>query len=102
MNDSKVERSSVYQVNQSTYEKPLSFAVYTIGSATFWGQFLLVFFLGTGLVAIPLDFITTWADRPIPMTESQFKKEKDMLSKQVDYLLKEGKKIYEDKLKLDA
>jgi hypothetical protein len=36
------------------------------------------------------------------MNESQFKKAKDGLARQVEFLLKEGKSIYEKKTKLDA
>jgi hypothetical protein len=43
-----------------------------------------------------------WADRPQPMNEGEFKKEKDRLAKQVDYLLKAGRRLYDDRLALDA
>ena len=36
------------------------------------------------------------------MDENLFKKEKDSLAKQVEYMLKEGRKIYDEKLKMDA
>mmetsp|Transcript_14819 Transcript_14819/g.25201 ORF Transcript_14819/g.25201 Transcript_14819/m.25201 type:complete len:282 (-) Transcript_14819:35-880(-) len=100
--NTKPEQEGSYTFVEATYPKQLTFPMYTIGAGAFWGQFLLVFFMGTGLVSIPFGFITAWADRPRPMDESKFKQEKDMLAKQVDYMLKDGKKIYEEKLKLDA
>ena len=36
------------------------------------------------------------------MNEHQFKTDKDTLAKQIDLLLKKGKSIYEEKLKLDS
>ena len=80
----------------------LTFPAYTIGAAAFWGQFLLVFFIGTGFISIPFSYIVSWIERPIPMNEHQFKTDKDTLAKQIDLLLKKGKSIYEEKLKLDS
>lgn len=72
-----------------------------MGAGAFWGSFFLLFYLGTGMSSLTFDFLFAWADRPKPMNESQFKKEKDILSRKVDYMLKEGKKIYDDRIKLD-
>lgn len=36
------------------------------------------------------------------MTEGEFKKEKDRLAKQVDYLLKTGRKLYDEKTTMDS
>ena len=36
------------------------------------------------------------------MTEGEFKKEKDRMAKQVDYLLKSGRKLYDEKIAIDA
>lgn len=61
-----------------------------------------MFFFGTGIISIPLSNIIAWADRPRPMTEGEFKKEKDRMAKQVDYLLKSGRKLYDEKTAMDA
>lgn len=90
------------QTEGAELDMQLTFAAYTIASTTFLGSFLSFLFLGTGLIAIPFEQITSWADRPKPMNESQFKKAKDGLARQVEFLLKEGKSIYEKKTKLDA
>lgn len=65
----------------------LTFAQYTIGAFAFFGSFLFVFFCGTGLVAVPFDFMFSWVDRPKPMNELQFKKEKENMVKQIEYIL---------------
>jgi hypothetical protein len=36
------------------------------------------------------------------MTEGEFKKEKDRMAKQVDYLLKSGRKLYDEKNTMDT
>jgi hypothetical protein len=36
------------------------------------------------------------------MTESEFKKKKDGLTKQVEFMLKEGRKLYETKVKCET
>jgi hypothetical protein len=59
----------------------LSFAAYTIGATAFWGMFLAVFFIGTGLISIPFAHMTAWQDRPKVMTAPEFKKAKDVLAK---------------------
>lgn len=89
---------TIYNQGNTTVDMQLTFAQYTIGAGAFWGHFLLVFFLGTGLISIPFTNIFTWLDQPKPMNESQFKKEKDELARKVDFLLKDGRKIYDDKI----
>lgn len=93
---------NVLQVHQVELQAKMTFPAYTISAAAFWGQFLLTIFMVTGLVSIPFGLITSWRDRPTPMSETQFKKEKEVLARQVESLLKEGRKIYDSKLKLDG
>ena len=62
--------SSTYKQGNITLDMQLTFAQYTIGAAAFWGHFLLIFLLGTGLVAIPLANIFAFIDKPKPMNES--------------------------------
>lgn len=59
----------------------MTFPAYTIAAAAFWGQFLLTIFMITGLVSIPFSLFTSWRDRPIPMSEKQFKGEKESLAR---------------------
>lgn len=80
----------------------LTFAAYTIGAGAFWGSFFLVFFMGTGFIAIPFENMVAFMDRPRPVKDAeQFKSYKDKLAKNIDYLLKEGKKIYSKKQAYD-
>ena len=56
----------------------LTFAAYMIGATAFWGNFMFLFFVSTGLIAIPFENIIAWVDQPKPMKdEADFKKEKD-------------------------
>ena len=85
-----------------TIDTTLTFAAYTIGAVAFWGSFIFLFFLSTGLVAVPFNQIIQWADSPKPMKDvGEFKKEKERVAKQIDWVLKSGKEIYEQKLALD-
>lgn len=61
----------------------LGFPIYAIGMFTFIGWFLLCFFLGTGLIAIPFDLCVQWKLRPIPMKEDEFNRAKSELAKKV-------------------
>ena len=81
--------------NQEEYEyRPmveldmqLTFAQYSIGAFAFFGSFIFLFFCGTGLIAIPVDYILSYIDRPKPMDEMRFKKEKENLVKQIEFVL---------------
>ena len=93
--------SPIYFQNDLTLHTQITFQAYCIGAGAFWGQFIFVFFFGTGIISVPFSNIIAWADRPKPMTEGEFKKEKDRLAKQVDYLLKTGRRLYDEKLQID-
>lgn len=92
----------VMQVNDVELEVKMTFPAYTIAAACFWGEFLLTIFMVTGLVSIPFGLINSWRERPRPMSESQFRRAKEALARQVDSLLKVGRKLYDDKLELDG
>jgi|TARA_B110000285_G_C15089300_1_gene598128 hypothetical protein len=80
----------------------LEHASYTIGAGAFWGQFFLIWFLGSGLITFPISCLITWADRPQPTDEGGFKKKKDMLIKKLDHLLKKGREAYNEKVVAEA
>lgn len=80
----------------------LTHASYTIGAGAFWGQFFLVFLLGSGIVTFPISCLITWADRPQPTDGGGFKKKKDLLIKKLDYQLKLGREVYNDKILAEA
>lgn len=65
-------------------------------------MFMFLFFVSTGLIAIPFENIIAFMDRPKPMlSEGEFKKEKDGLAKKIDWLLKNGKALYDRKVAID-
>lgn len=73
-----------------------------IGATAFWGMFMFLFFVATGLIAIPFEHVIAWLDKPKPMSsESEFKKEKEDLAKKIKWILEKGKSIYDKKLELD-
>lgn len=74
----------VMAINDLALEAKMTFPAYTISAAAFWGQILIVVFMITGLVSIPFGLINAWRDRPKPMSEKQFKQEKEALARQVD------------------
>lgn len=74
-----------------------------IGATAFWGNFMFLFFVSTGLIAIPFENIIAWVDQPKPMTsEGDFKKEKEELAKKIRWILEKGKSVYEKKIVLDT
>jgi len=93
---------SVYQYKETTIDLKMTFPAYTISFFAFWGHVLLVVFMGTGLISVPFGFVTSWADRPRPMLEKEFQTAKSKLAKQVEELLKAGRKLYDNKLKFDG
>ena len=77
MDDGRVYKDtdeSIFRVRHITLHTYLEHASYTIGAGAFWGQFFLVFFLGSGLVTFPQSCFITWADRPKPSDNGGFKK----------------------------
>lgn len=68
----------------------------------FVGWFILILFLGSGLIALPFDYINAWRFRPKPMKEDEFERSKADLAKKVGDLLQIGKQLMEDKTKADA
>lgn len=69
----------------------MSFPIYVIAITTFIGWFILILFLGSGLIALPFDLINSWRYRPIPMKEDEFNRTKSELAKKVEKLLQIGK-----------
>lgn len=65
----------------------VSFPIYVIAICTFVGWFILILFLGSGLIALPFDYINAWRFRPIPMKEDEFERAKSELARKVQVLL---------------
>lgn len=90
------------QKASETLEITVSFPIYVIAISTFVGWFVLILFLGSGLIALPFDYINSWRFRPKPMKEDEFERTKSELAKKVEKLLQVGKQLLEDKTKVDA
>lgn len=88
--------------NKLTLDTQLTFAAYMIGATAFWGNAVFLFFVSTGLIAIPFEHIIAWVDQPKPMhSEGDFKKEKEELAKTIKWVLDKGKSVYDKKVALD-
>lgn len=61
----------------------VSFPIYVIAICTFVGWFILILFLGAGLIALPFDYINAFRFRPIPMKEDEFERAKSELARKV-------------------
>ena len=72
-----------------------------IGITSWVGWWVLIFFLGSGLTALPVDLINEFRFRPRPMNEQEFNNAKSDLAKKVERLLQIGKNLLEDKVKAD-
>jgi LMBR1 domain-containing protein 1 len=59
----------------------VSFPIYVIAIMSFVGWFPLMIFLGSGLIALPVDLINEWRFRPRPMKEDDFNRKKHELAK---------------------
>jgi len=68
-------------------EITVSFPIYVIGITCWVGWWFLIFFLGSGLSALPIDFINQFRFRPRPMNEQEFNNTKADLAKKVERLL---------------
>ena len=69
----------------------MSFPIYVIAIISFVGWFILIIFLGSGLIALPIDLINSWRFRPIPMKEDEFNRSKHELARDVEKLLMIGR-----------
>jgi hypothetical protein len=61
----------------------------------FVGWIFLIFFVPTGMQALPFDFISAFILRPIQMKEDQFNRSKADLAKKIKTLLDHGRKLQE-------
>ena len=73
--------ASVCVRSNLTLDITVSFPIYAIAITTFVGWFFLIVFLGSGLIALPLDLINAWRFRPVPMKEDEFQRAKHELAK---------------------
>jgi len=67
--------------------------VFLMAFLSFIGWFFWTFFVGVGLVALPLDLINEWRTRPEPMPTKVYFEEKEKLGKRAIALIDAGQKI---------
>ena len=65
----------------------VGFPIYGITIMTFVGCFMVCFYLPTGMWAYVFDYIGAWQQRPKPMNEVDFNRQKAELAKKVQQLL---------------
>jgi len=68
----------------------ISYLLYLISMLTFFGTFMLIFFGGIGLAALPLDLINGFRNRPKPMKKEEYEKRRILIAKRAQQLLDKG------------
>ena len=68
-----------------------SLVIYILALLSFIGWFLLSLFAGMGLIAIPMDLISAWWNRPMPIDLKKFAEKKLELKKRCNDLLTIGR-----------
>jgi len=73
----------------------VSFFVYLTALMSAVGWLLLFIFGGVGMTALPMDFINTYRDRPIPITAAEYAQKKMEIGRESERLIELGKKLDE-------
>lgn len=73
----------------------VSFFVYLTALMSAVGWLLLFLFGGVGLTAMPMDFINTYRDRPVPITAAEYAQKKVEIGRESERLIEVGKKLDE-------
>ena len=68
-----------------------SLVIYILALLSFIGWFLLSLFAGMGLIAVPMDLISAWWNRPMPIDLKKFAEKKLELKKRCNDLLTIGR-----------
>jgi len=76
----------------------VSFILYIISVVTFVGMFLFVIFGGIGIVALPMDLISSFVNRPKFMTLQEYTARKIVVGERAKDLNEKGKRL-QDKFK---
>jgi LMBR1 domain-containing protein 1 len=72
-----------------------SLVIYVLALLSFIGWFLLSVFAGMGLIAVPMDLLGGWYNRPMPIDLKKFAEKKLELKKRCDELLSLGKEQHD-------
>eukprot|EP00027_Filamoeba_sp_ATCC50430_P001449 CAMPEP_0168548398 /NCGR_PEP_ID=MMETSP0413-20121227/4536_1 /TAXON_ID=136452 /ORGANISM="Filamoeba nolandi, Strain NC-AS-23-1" /LENGTH=461 /DNA_ID=CAMNT_0008578691 /DNA_START=83 /DNA_END=1468 /DNA_ORIENTATION=+ len=71
----------------------ISFILYIISMVTFVGMFLFVLFGGIGMVALPMDLINNFINRPKFMTLQEYTERKVVIGERAKDLNEQGKRL---------
>jgi len=71
----------------------VSFIVYTIGFLCFLGWFFLAFYVGMGFIALPMDFIIAYLDRPKKLTSADLSKITPKLLNLTTKMIRDGEEL---------
>eukprot|EP00164_Ancoracysta_twista_P001856 GFYU01002440.1.p1 GENE.GFYU01002440.1~~GFYU01002440.1.p1 ORF type:complete len:480 (-),score=160.37 GFYU01002440.1:238-1677(-) len=74
----------------------VTFPVYLVAFLSFVGWFFFVLFGGIGFVALPMDLINSWRNRPSFMDVGEYAKQKVLLRDRAQKLIEIGKRIEEE------
>jgi len=85
---SAVQSITVYSAIQTIQT---SLVIYVLALLSFIGWMLMTVFGGIGLVALPIDLIGDWYNRPRPIDLKQFAEKKLQLKKRCEELIQVGK-----------
>lgn len=79
----------------ATLDIKVSLFVYLVALMSAVGWLLFFGFGGVGLTAMPMDFINTYRDRPIPITAAEYATKKVEIARETERLMEEGRKLDE-------
>lgn len=84
-------------VNGATvWEFPTSFPIFLIAFLSFIGWFFFTFFVGVGLVALPMDLINEFRTRPRKLEPAKYSEEKRNLVKRATDLIAIGEALKQE------
>ena len=71
----------------------VSFVAYTIGFLCFLGWFFLAVYVGIGFIALPMDFIIDYLDRPKKLTPADLSKITPKLLNLTTKMIRDGEEL---------
>lgn len=87
----------VQEVSEQTLELKVSFFVYFVAVAVFTGWLMFFVYGGIGLVALPIDSISDFINRPKPISAAEFSAEKVEVAKKAQLLLQSAENLLKEK-----
>eukprot|EP00744_Colponema_vietnamica_P008013 GILI01011460.1.p1 GENE.GILI01011460.1~~GILI01011460.1.p1 ORF type:complete len:481 (-),score=98.75 GILI01011460.1:226-1668(-) len=87
----------VQETSKETLELKVSFFVYFVAVAVFAGWIMFFIYGGIGLVALPIDNISDFINRPKPISAAEFASEKVEVAKKAQLLLQSAETLLKEK-----